>query len=347
MKSPKNPPTPMEARLAARWSSPDEGQRQALGAALWADLMATPVRSLAPDPVLEAVVLRVTEEAVIREIHRLIDRGLVEGELVKLRDSGEVLLDLVGEEGAQRLRRLVVRPPELDRELMQRLLDQPLLRQALRETLAATLTSFFEQLGDVLPFNKATVGPTGGMARGVLGELGRGLAKKAVDTARIGKTWAEGLGVGRAFEEQIQPFLASYAQRAMRGLLDNLFSGERAELAAEARLNVLETLLESPLSELLPAPDLAVIDLRIRAGEAVWVHAAQREGQRETLVAFLRSGRDKLGEGTVGALFTRLGLSLEAEPALLEVLGKIGHEALARPAFRAWLAAEIASVADG
>lgn len=343
-----NPQQPegIAPRLAARWAAPDPQRDRALGLALWTDLMAAPLGEVFPEEAIAPVVALVVAEPVARELWPHVPRQWVEGDLERLRASGQSLGELIGEEGAERLRRLVARPSDVNPELVRRMLDQPILRQALRETLQSGLQQFITELGQSLPFGRAEVGPTGGMARGMLGELGRGLARRAADTARIGKTWAEGLGLNRAFEDQIQPFVAAWAQRAMTHLMDGLFSGDRAELAAEARVNALDILLDTSLDELIPEPDLSLIDLRLRAAEAVLGHLATADGEAEAITALVRGWRASFAKGTAGELADRLALPRVPEDALLEVIGRAAHRALARDGLAAWLEGEIRAVQE-
>lgn len=342
---------PLHAALAERWASPDEASHMRLGQALWGDLLITPIGEVVPEGLVSPMVARVIGEGVAREFWGRISRQGIEEEILRMKASGWTLMDVVGEEGAERLRREAQRPNEPNRELITRLLDQPLLRQALKETLQTGLQQFLSQLGESLPFGKSQVGPSGGMARGVIGEVGRGFgrgfARKVKATAAIGKTWMEGMGVGQAFEDQIQPFLASYANKAVAGLTENLMSGDRSELAAEARVNILETLLETPLDELLPEPDLSRIDLRLRTISAIAGHVAEAVVDQPHVAASVEAWLKGLRSETFGEAMERLGVETEAEEALLLALGQVGHGALSRPGFLGWLEEEMKAAGEG
>lgn len=178
--------------------------------------------------------------------------------------------------------------------------------------------------------------------RGVLGELSRGVAQKARDSVAVGKTWAESLGITSAIEENIQPFLQGYGQRALKGLVEQIFSGEQEGAAREARMGALEVLLETPLHDLISQPDKNLVDLHLQLGAAVAGHLATRESYRKLVQELTRAFYGRLNSETVGQTLTRLRLPEEV-PALTEALGKWGHHNLAGSHFFTWLESELAA----
>jgi len=181
----------------------------------------------------------------------------------------------------------------------------------------------------------------------VLGTIGRGLANRAEKAAQIGKTFMEGVGGGlyRQVEEQLQPFLAGFMNRSVQTLTEGLFEGEEAKQAAEeARRNVIETLLRTPLSRLMPEPAAEGLEFHLKLNEAIAAHVTGLAGYRESIHQLTRTQLERGQKKTLRTVLTDLKLSLEPPDAFLETLGGMQMQTLSRPESLAFLQEELKAV---
>lgn len=352
--SPSHPPTDASApartlspeglqqALFHRWQAPTPAQQEALGHQLWADMLSAPLGELVPQPIFLEAYHKLMSRHLVRTIWQLIPRDLLLADIERLRASGQTLGDVLGPEVCSLLREGAEQPWKPNRELTEQLLDQPLLRQALKSMVQQILQQFLSSLSN---FGQDKSGQA---ARGsVFGALSRSIANRASTAVQIGKTFVEGVG-GSLFsqlEDQIQPFLSGYMSRSVKLLTDGLFNAENSsELARETRLRVLEILFQMELGTLLTEPTPEDLDRVLMGVEALTARVTGMEAWQKALESYLLVVYRQLEPQTLQTFLQRNRISIDAEPAVYQALGALGYQALVRPGFQAFLLAELAAV---
>jgi hypothetical protein len=336
----RHTPAALAAALQARWQNPSAEQKQALGALWWQALLDSTVAEAIPRSSFDEAFTAVMTGEATHRLWQSLPREVILSDLHRLRSSGLTLGEIVGPEGARLLRDAAGGPWKPNRELTERLLDQPVLRQALRSMVQKTFQQFLSQINPL-------GGPSSAPGRGsVLGAIGRGIASRAEKAAQIGKTFMEGVGGGlyKQLEDQLQPFLAGFMSRSVGLLTEGIFEGEQAKLASEARVHGLEILLGTPLDVLLPPPEKDGLERNLCINEAIAAHVMSLPGYRDSFKRLADTLYDKAAARTVREVLAKFEIPAEAQPAFLEALGQIGYHYLSRPAMKDFLKAELEAI---
>lgn len=354
IKTVKNPslhhtPAALTQALAARWQSPSPEQQEALGRRLWAEMLASHIGELVPRETFLITYSTLMSRSVARYLWQTLPREQILADAETLRASGQTLGDILGPETCALLREGAERPWKPNRELTEKLLDQPLLRNALKTMVQKSFQQFLGQISTL--GDKGGTGSSGQAARGsVLGALGRSFANRAEKAVQIGKTFMEGMG-GTLFhqlEDQIQPFLTGFMQRSVKLLTESLFSGEgQAELAQQTRLQMLEVLLATEVRVLLPEPESGDLDHTLSVLEALSARLTGLEGWQDALRTYLLAFYDALADQPLETFMRRNRLNLDADPAAYQALGQLGYHMLNRPSVLGFLEEELQAVWGG
>lgn len=338
-------PSRLTAALHARWQNPSPSQQTAFGAMLWDGMLDQPIGVLLPAEAFSQIFLAIMNRMLVRTLWQLIPRDPVCADLQRLRLSGKTLADILGPETIAMLREQASLPVTPNRELVERLLDQPLLRQALRSLLTTSIKQFLSSVGQLAPQG----GPSA--ARGsFIGALGRSVAQRAEKAVQIGKTFVEGVGstLFHQVEDQLQPFLAGYMSKAVHLLVDGLFAGEQQQtLGIEARQQILEILLATDLKVLMSEPEAGQVERGLMGMEAFCARLTGLEPWQQALESYLLEVHRALQTQTLRQLMQRHRMKVEGEPAAIQALGALGYHLLSRPPVLAFLEAELQAVWDG
>lgn len=335
----------LTAALFARWQAPSAAQQEALGRQLWTDMLQAPIGELLPLPVFLEAYHKLMTRHLVRTLWQLVPREQLLNDIERLRASGQCLEEILGPEVCSLLREGAEQPWKPNRELTERLLDQPLLRQALKNMVQQILQQFLSSLSS---FGQDKSGQA---ARGsVLGALSRSIASRASTAVQIGKTFVEGVGgtLLTQLEDQIQPFLSGYMSRSVKLLTDGLFNAENSsELARETRLRILDIILQMDLGGLLTEPTPEDLDRVLTILEAACSRLSANEAWQQTLEAYLVHVYDQLKDQSLRTFMQRNRVSTDASTEVFQSLGELGYRAISRPGFQSFLQAELAAVLNG
>lgn len=335
-------PSRLKSALAARWQAPSQEQQDALGHLLWEGMLEQPLGQLIPRDAFREIFLALMNRALVRTLWQLVPRETLLHDLKRLRTSEKTLSELLGPETCGILREQAALPVTPNRELVERLLDQPLLRQALRSLLTTSIKQFLGQVSQFAPQGGAS------SARGsIIGALGRSVAQRAEKAVQIGKTFVEGMGSSlfHQVEDQLQPFLAGYMSRAVHLLVDGLFAGEQQQnLGIEARQQILEILLTTDLKVLMSEPEAEPVERGLMGLEAFCARLTGLEPWQKALESYLLASFDALEGQTLRQIMQRHRMKVEGEPVAIRALGALGYRLLSRPPVLDFLEAELAAV---
>jgi len=326
--------------LHQRWQHPTQEHKLHLGGLLWQEMRTTRLGDLLPESAIDELYTALMTEAFTRALYRTLPQDRMLEDLKRVHGADITLAEVLGPEATRLLKAEAQRPWKPNRALLEELLDQPLLRQALGNMVQKAIRQFL-----------SSVKPIGSSAReaargSVLGTLGRGLAHRAEKAAQIGKTFMEGVGGGlyRQVEAQLQPFLAGFMSRSVQLLTEGLFEGGKSGMGTEARVRILETILESPLHRLMPEPDPVGLARRLKIGEAVSAHLAAKSDYRDAIREVVHDLYQDVQDVPLEEHLKRLELPLEIEPGFQEALGQMAYHHLSRASTLRFLEAELEAV---
>ncbi len=257
----------------------------------------------------------------------------VEGAVNRLRSDSRPLGEALPQPWASAVREVVERPISPDRKWVLTVLQQPALRELIRELL----------LQVVLDFGRKWSAPVAGVAKG-LGSL----AKMALETT---KSRAGGLGslvgavsgeVERQLETRSVEFVDVALAKVIEQLADVLSNPRRAAEAAKLRGAILDGALqlEGPqlARELMNADVAGAADI-VRKGLRDWLKTPRAEDDLQNAARFLLGAN---GQRPVRALFDELGLTETALTHAPPFLAQQMRTVVAHPAFAPWLDALLA-----
>jgi hypothetical protein len=342
--STEHTPESLAQALSQRWQAATPEMHLAMGRRAWDGLLEVPVGELLPYPLVEETLKQVLVRHVVCAFFDRLPQENARLDIERLRASGLTLAEVLGPSACELLREGAQRPWKPNRELLEELLDQPMLRHALKNMVQKTIQQFLTQVAQLTPLGG---GGAAGSARGsVLGALGRGIANRAEKAAQIGKTFMEGMGgtVFRQVEEQLQPFLSAFMGRSVKTLTEALFEGEQAGLASEARLRALEVLLASPMSRLLAEATPEEHGHVHQVLRAISAHLVTLPGYREAIQRIALDFHTRLSARTLKQALSDYRLPEQPDPRFLEALGQLIYGHLSRQLTADFLREELAAV---
>ncbi len=323
-----------------RWKSPTVEQKRDLGARIWQDFLGERVCEVVTEEGIDTLLPLLLTEDPARAFWTQVPVDTVVSEAEGLRTSGLKLRDLLGPDAVAHLETHVTQGGRPNRKLIEQMMDQPYVRQALKNLVQRGIQQFLQGLRPNLGARKVPGGR-------VLGTIGRGLAHRAERAARAGKSLVEGVGGGlyKQLEEQLQPFLSGFMNRSVQTLSEVLFEGEeQARLAKEARLHVLRVLLDAPLSSLLPPPSPDQVRRQLTLAGHVAAHQVREEGHRERIERVVRAVYAQWADREIREVLMAFGLATDPPVELQEALGQLAYRVLARPSTLAFLEQELGAV---
>ncbi len=325
--------------MKERWQQPSPAQLQALGTALWDDLLQRPVKDLVTRPGLDAVLPLLLTEQAAQAVWRQVPREVLLEEARAVHASDLKVRDFLGEEAVAHLKATAGQGHKPNRQLIEKMLDQPYFKSALKNLVQQSIQQFLQQFR---PGAGAKV--PGGR---VLGSVGRSIAHRAGRAAKAGKTLVEGIGGGiyRQLEEQLQPFLAGFMNRSVQTLGQVLFEGEeQARLAQEARLHVLEVILDAPISAVMPPPSEARFEQQLTLAQHVAAHLVRTDEHRARIQRVVHAIYQQWADKTIEEVLNAYALPVEPQTPLLEALGQLAFTLLTGEAVQRFLEQEVEGV---
>lgn len=242
-----------------------------------------------------------------------VERRLSEGRERWL-DEQRPLRDWVPKEAEDPLRELLARPWSPDERLTLEILDQPALRNLVREVLEETLTRF---QGRVRSLDKAGIGDIGARAakrgRGLLGGMAQNLGGFGQVARNVGGLTENLVGaVTEEFEhvvqERISEFVATATGEAIKSSARHASDPQYAKAFGELRVAILDVLLDEPIAGLVREADKTrpeeLVDVIVAAVRST-VAAPDFVDVTEARV---KKALDAAGDGTLGAWLDEVGL---------------------------------------
>ncbi len=323
-----------------RWQHPTAEQKQELGALIWRDLLKGPVRALVTQEGLDSVLPLLLTEQAARAVWAHLPKEAILSEAEGIHASDVKVRDLLGPDAVAHLKKMGGKGGRPNRKLIEQMMDQPYIRQALRNLVQRSIQQFLQQ------FRPGAVGRKVPGGR-VLGTIGRGIAHRAERAAKAGKSLVEGVGgtLYRQLEEQLQPFLAGFMNRSVQILGEVLFEGEeQARLARDARLHVLEVLLDAPVSSLFPPPSAEQLDDQVQLAAHVAAHLMGVEQHRERVERLVRAVYGLWADRTVQELLEAFDLPVAPPGPVLEAIGEVAYTVLTGPSAQTFLEQELEAI---
>lgn len=279
-----------DAQLDAleRWvSSPQAAARYAERLEAVVDhLEAQAVSSLVDVEAIDRLVVALGRASVASKTVEPVAHRVAEAVVAQLHRRPESGGELIGKAARLEAAELAARADVLNEPLIRAVVKDPAVEGMLRDILFDALQEF---QGRVNPFAADWGVPA---LIGAMPRLSRGPLTKALD------------GVRREFERRLEPemrkFLERFASRALDRTVTTLLERAGEPEAVALRRQVVEVLLEQPLSSLAFAPPDPRGEHLVKAIAAAVPHALAHPAVREMVASGLRAQLDEVSRKTMG-----------------------------------------------
>jgi hypothetical protein len=295
---------PAAARALERLRDPSGEALFELARLVVEESTATPLRELATPRWIASQIATALEAITQGDVARgWVDRKIEEGRARWKTEDRPVRTYMVPE-AEDPLRTLLSRGWSPDEALTFRVIDQPAMRNLVREVLEDTLTRFQQKLRAL---DKGSLGGLGVRAarrgKGLLGGMAHNLG--GLTENLVGAVTEE-------FEHQIQArvkeFVSTSTGEALRSIARHVSDPQYARAFGELRLSVLDVLLDTPIRELAAEADKLrpeeLVDVVVGALRALVNEPDFVDRTTERVAAVLESA----GDGTLGAWLDEVGL---------------------------------------
>lgn len=318
-------------RALDRLRDPSGDALRALARIVVDEAMATPIRDIARPRWIAGQIATALEAATHGDhVRRFVDKRLEEGR-ERWRHEARTPRSLVPKEAEAPLRTLLGRPWTPDQQLTFRMLDQPAMRNLVREVLEETLIRFQRRLRaldkGVGGLGSKVVKRGRGLLGNVAGNLG-GLAENVVGAV------AEELE--HAIQDRVREFVASATGEAIRSIARHLADPQYAGAFGELRIAVLDVILDTPISKLAEEADKLrpeeLVDVVLGAVRSA-VAAEDFVDVTEQRVAKLL---EQAGDGTLGAWLDEVGLRDVWNDTTVELLTERLKAVVGTTSFELW-----------
>ncbi|MCA9541177.1 MAG: hypothetical protein KC620_19890 [Myxococcales bacterium] len=313
-----------QATLLTRLANPDDA---AALAAVFVDFaLARPARAVI-DP--ERVLRDLDRALAFGLVERFAEthvRGFAEREAERAADRGDRVGDWLTAETKAELRAAAAKPMHLDRDMLEKLVEQDAVRHLLRAVVQETLDRFV-----------ATFKP-GGSGGGLVGAMGR----SAVGIAgRAGKGLLGSLGA--QVEGQLRGAVSTFVEGSMDFMLGRLVnilaSPEMARQIGRTRLHAFEVAMDVPTVDVWRrvAREEKTLATAVEVLPGQVVHDLTRPEARAVILAEMRRWLEVEGETPIAELLAEDDAQEALRAELIGVLGPMLTEFGATEGFAGWL----------
>jgi len=303
-------------RALQRLRDPGSGASARVAEVVVDHLLATPLREALEPAEAARLALAWTQRAVASEPLRaeLLRRA---SELqVRLQAETQPARAFVPADVLPPLQRLIAVPWTPSERLVTRLLDQPPVRELTAVVLSDILRSFSERLKSA---DKGLLGGLGERAvkrgGGLFGSIAQGLGDAAGGIVGAVRDELEA-----AMESRIQAFLGTATEQAVRRIAAWVSDPAQAPRTSALRTGALNTLLDTPVTELaaeLNALDVPALIDTVRAAVGELAAHPDAQARVEDLVRALLA---EAGDVSLGATLREVGLADDARADLVAVV---------------------------
>lgn len=303
-------------RALQRLRDPGSGAAVRVAEVVVDHLLATPLREVIEPAEAARLALTWTQRAVASEPLRAELLRRASDAQARLQAEGRPARAFLPADMLPPLQRLVAVPWTPSERLVTRLLDQPPVRELTAVVLSDILRSFAERLKSA---DKGLLGGLGERAvkrgGGLFGSIAQGIGDAAGGI--VGAVREE---LEAAMESRIQAFLGTATEQAVRRIAAWVSDPAQAPRTSALRAGALQTLLDTPVSELAAetrALDVPALVDTVRAALSELATHPEAAARVEELVRALLI---EAGDVSLGATLREVGMADEARADLVAVV---------------------------